>query len=61
VTKTERRGFIKKTAFYRIFDLQGRPLFKGKTKPLKLPVSRAVVIEFATAGKIKSRYLQTSW
>ena len=50
-----------KTAFYRIFDLQGRPLFKGKTKPLKLPVSRAVVIEFTTAGKIKSRYIQTSW
>ena len=46
------------TAYYRIFDLQGRPLFAGVQKPAKMPATRVMVVEYTTAGKVKCRYLQ---
>ena len=46
------------TGFYRIFDLQGRPLFAGFQKPAKMPATRVMVVEYTTAGKVKRRYLE---
>ena len=46
------------TGFYRIFDLQGRPLFAGYQKPAKMPATRVMVVEYTTAGKVKRRYLE---
>ena len=46
------------TAYYRIFDLQGRPLFAGFQKPAKMPATRVMVVEYTTAGAVKRRYLQ---
>ena len=46
------------TAFYRIFDLQGRPLFKGTQKPAQMPAARVVVVEYAKTGLVKRRYVQ---
>ena len=44
--------------FYRIFDMQGRPLFAGYKKPAKMPAARVIVVEYTTAGLLKRRYLQ---
>ena len=44
--------------FYRIFDLQGRPLFAGLRKPAKMPAARVIVVEYTTAGSVKRRYIQ---
>jgi len=44
--------------FYRIFDLQGRPLFAGERKPAKMPAARVVVVEFTKAGTMLRRYVQ---
>jgi hypothetical protein len=46
------------TAYYRMFDMQGRPLFAGYKKPAKMPAARVIVVEYTTAGSIKCRYLQ---
>ena len=46
------------TAYYRIFDMQGRPLFAGDKKPAKMPAARVIVVEYTTAGTLKRRYLQ---
>ena len=46
------------TGFYRIFDMQGRPLFAGDKKLAKMPAARVIVVEYTTAGKLKRRYLQ---
>lgn len=51
-------GTEAETAFYRIFDMQGRPLFAGVQKPAKMPAARVIVVEYTTAGKLKRRYLQ---
>lgn len=51
-------GTEAETAFYRIFDMQGRPLFAGVQKPAKMPAARVIVVEYTTAGKQKRRYLQ---
>ncbi len=45
-------------AYYRIFDMQGRPLFAGYRKPAKMPAARVIVVEYTTAGSVKRRYLQ---
>ena len=44
--------------FYRIFDMQGRPLFAGLRKPAKMPAARVIVVEYTTAGSVKCRYIQ---
>ena len=44
--------------FYRIFDLQGRPLFAGLRKPAKMPAARVIVVEYTTAGSVMRRYIQ---
>ena len=51
-------GDGQETAYYRIFDMQGRPLFAGDKKPAKMPAARVIVVEYTTAGKLKRRYLQ---
>ena len=45
-------------SFYRVFDIQGRPLFAGNRKPAKMPAARVIVVEFTTAGSVKRRYVQ---
>ena len=46
------------TGFYRIFDMQGRPLFAGVQKPAKMPAARVIVVEYTTAGTVKQRYIK---
>lgn len=46
------------TGFYRIFDLQGRPLYAGFQKPATLPAARAVVVEYTKSGAVKRRYIE---
>ena len=46
------------TAFYRIFDLQGRPLFSGRQKPAKMPAAHVMVVEYTKNGAVKRRYIQ---
>ncbi|MCQ2106307.1 MAG: Ig-like domain-containing protein [Fibrobacter sp.] len=46
--------------FYRVFDMQGRPLFSGERKPNRMPASRVVVVEYTKANGIAlRRYIQT--
>ena len=46
------------TGFYRIFDMQGRPLFSGNQKPAKKPAAHVMVVEYTKSGTIKRRYIQ---
>ncbi len=46
------------TSLYRIFDMQGRPLFVGGHKPAKMPAARVVVVEYTKNGALKRRYIQ---
>lgn len=46
------------TGFYRIFDMQGRPLFAGEYKPAKMPAARVVVVEYSKSGALIRRYIQ---
>ena len=58
VTFSARNATAGKTAYYRIFDMQGRPLFAGHQKPAKMPAARVIVVEYTTAGTLKRRYVQ---
>jgi pectate lyase len=51
-------GTEAETAFYRIFDLQGRPLFSGIQKPAKMPAAHVMVVEYTKNGAVKRRYIQ---
>ena len=51
-------GTEAETAFYRIFDLQGRPLFSGYQKPAKMPAAHVMVVEYTKNGAVKRRYIQ---
>ena len=51
-------GIEAETAYYRIFDLQGRPLFSGIQKPAKMPAAHVMVVEYTKNGAIKHRYIQ---
>jgi hypothetical protein len=51
-------GIEAETAFYRIFDMQGRPLFSGNQKPAKMPAAHVMVVEYTKSGAIKHRYIQ---
>ena len=44
--------------FYRIFDIQGRPLFAGDRKPAKMSAAHVIVIEYTSAGKTLRHYIQ---
>ena len=44
--------------FYRIFDLQGRPLSTSLQKPSKMPGVRVIVVEYSKMGSVKRRYIQ---
>jgi hypothetical protein len=46
------------TGFYRIFDMQGRPLYAGYNKPAKMPATRVLVVEYTKNGALKRRYIQ---
>ena len=46
------------TAYYRIFDMQGRPLYSGYTRPARMPAARCLVIEYTKNGTVKNRYVQ---
>lgn len=47
-----------KVAFYRIFDVQGRPVYAGKVLPKKISIERGVVLEYSSNGSIKRSYLR---
>ncbi len=51
-------GTEAETGFYRIFDLQGRPLFAGNSKPSKMPAAHVIVVEYSKSGTVKRRYIQ---
>ena len=44
--------------FYRIFDIQGRPLYSGDRKPAKMPAAHVIVIEYTKTGKTLRHYIQ---
>ena len=46
------------TAFYRIFDMQGRPLFTGYRMPAHMPAARVIVVEFGKSGTLLRRYIK---
>ena len=58
ITTFKSRATEAEAGFYRIFDIQGRPLFAGNHKPAKMPAARVIVVEFTTAGSVKRRYVQ---
>ncbi|MBR2198109.1 MAG: pectate lyase [Fibrobacter sp.] len=58
VAFSARNATAGKTAYYRIFDMQGRPLFAGHQKPAKMPAARVIVVEYTTAGTLKRRYVR---
>lgn len=49
---------LEATTYYRIFDMQGRPLFSGAQKPNQMPADRVIVIEYTKSGSINRRYIQ---
>lgn len=46
-------------SYYRVFDMQGRPLYTGNTKPNKMVATRAIVVEYSKSGTAIRRYIQT--
>ena len=44
--------------FYRIFDMQGRPLSTSLQKPSKMPGMRVIVVEYSKMGSVKCSYIQ---
>ena len=58
ITTFKSRATEAEAGFYRIFDIQGRPLFAGNRKPAKMPAARVIVVEYTTAGSVKRRYVQ---
>ena len=46
------------TGFYRVFDMQGRPLSSGLQKPAKMPGARVIVVEYSKMGSVMRRYIQ---
>lgn len=52
-------GTEAETAFYRVFDLQGRPLFTGKQMPAKMPAAHVMVVEYSKNGSVNRRYLKS--
>ena len=44
--------------FYRVFDMQGRPLSTSLQKPAKIPGVRVIVVEYSKMGSVKRRYIQ---
>ena len=56
---SEKMNFAKEpTAYYRIFDMQGRPLFSGMQKPNQMPAAHVIVIEYTKSGSVNRRYIQ---
>lgn len=51
--------FTQSTAKYRVFDMQGRPLYSGPNLPKSFS-SRAIVLEFGQNGKLLKKYLYQS-
>ena len=51
-------GTEAETAYYRIFDLQGRPLFTGMQMPAKMPAAHVMVVEYSKNGSVNRRYLK---
>ena len=44
--------------FYRIFDMQGRPLYSGEKLPAHMPAAHVVVVEFGKSGSLLRRYIK---
>jgi hypothetical protein len=44
--------------YYRIFDMQGRPLYSGDRMPAHMPAARVIVVEFGKSGSLLRRYIR---
>ena len=44
--------------YYRIFDMQGRPLYSGDRMPSHMPAIRVIVVEYSQKGTVMRRYVQ---
>ena len=53
------RGTEAETAYYRIFDLQGRPLFTGMQMPARMPAAHVMVVEYSKNGSVNRRYVKS--
>lgn len=49
-----------KAAYYRIYDLQGRPLYAGKSRPAGIFPQKTVTVEFNASGCVIRRYTKGS-
>jgi hypothetical protein len=47
-----------KAGYYRIFDMQGRPLYSGDRMPSHMPAIRVIVVEYSQKGTVMRRYVQ---
>ena len=46
------------SGYYRIFDMQGRPLYSGDRMPAHMPATRVIVVEFGKSGNLLRRYIR---
>ncbi|SHI95992.1 Ig-like domain-containing protein [Fibrobacter sp. UWP2] len=55
---TMNRSTEVEAGFFRIFDMQGRALYAGTAKPINMPASRVIVVEYTKiGGKVLRKYM----
>lgn len=52
-----RNSLTENVAKYRVFDMQGRLFFEGKSLPKNISAARSVVVEYGASGKILRKYM----
>ncbi len=58
ITSPVQRTSESTARFYRIFDMQGRPLYSGDRMPSHMPAIRVIVVEYSQKGTVMRRYVQ---
>lgn len=60
INATQKFGATEAEAsFYRIFDVQGHPLYVGEQMPNRLPASSAIVVEYGPRGQVLNSKIVT--
>ena len=58
ITSPVQRTSESTARIYRIFDMQGRPLYSGDRMPSHMPAVRVIVVEYSQKGTVMRRYVQ---
>ncbi len=58
ITSPVQRTSESTARIYRIFDMQGRPLYSGDRMPSHMPAIRVIVVEYSQKGTVMRRYVQ---